>query len=669
MSKRDKKEKQRDKGVLSVKAKIIAFVIPAIAVMIVAMIALSYIMSSSIIRGNASERLRSSISYQAESIAAWLDENLSAFSMAKYTIEQTHPTDEQLQEMLDAYCGYDSNYPNGLYVADADGNVMKGADSTATYNDVKNAQWYKEGLSRIKMRYGSAYQSETGVNQVSASGIIDDGSDQARVISVDVSLERITIIVNSFVKMDNAAAFLVDSRDGTILAHRDSDLIYTKLDTDNADPFLSGVAEQFAKRDYDATEIHGNLIDFQTIEGTDWVLVSYIPKKLVYTEVNKLRTNMIVVALVALIILIIIIERSVHVLLKPIRGLTDTITTMADGDFTVDVAVHSKDEIGTMGRCVEDFVKSIRGMLHEIQDISERVSSQSDTTNGLSVDMNDVAKDQAKAMRELNTTVEQLSHSIADISNNATSLAVVVSETKTTGARVQEYMEQTVNVSERGKKDMSQVNDAMTNISQSIEKLDKAISKVGKASDEITNIVSVIGNIAEETNLLSLNASIEAARAGEAGKGFAVVATEIGKLAQTSSESVENIVDLIGEITRLVQETVEQANDSMKSIDASSEMIDTALGTFDEIFEDIHKTGNLIKDMIDKVGEVDSVAANVAAISEEQAASTAEIQATSESMVTQANTIADSSSAVMGDAKELSASADSLKERVERFKI
>ncbi|MCH5267479.1 MAG: methyl-accepting chemotaxis protein [Lachnospiraceae bacterium] len=669
MSKNEKEKKKRDRGALSVKAKIIAFVIPAIAVMIVAMIALSYIMSSNIIRGNASERLQSSISYQAESIAAWLDENLSAFCVVKHTIEQTHPSDEQLQEMLDAYCGYNSNYPNGLYVADADGNVMKATGSEETFSDVKNAQWYKEGLSRITMRYGSAYQSGSGVNQVSASGIINDGSDEARVISVDVSLERITIIVNSFVKMDNAAAFLVDSRDGTILAHRDSELISTKLDTDNKNSFLAGVAEKLAKRDYSEAEISGNLTAFEMIDGTDWMLVSYIPTKQVYTDVNKLRTNMILVALVALIILIVIIERCVHILLKPIRGLTDTITTMADGDFTVDVNVHSKDEIGTMGRSVEDFVRSIRGMLHEIQDISERVSSQSDTTNGLSVDMNDVAKEQANAMRDLNNTVEQLSASISEISNNATSLALVVSETKSTGEQVQEYMEQTVNVSERGKKDMSQVNDAMANISHSIEKLDKAISKVGKASDEITNIVSVIGNIAEETNLLSLNASIEAARAGEAGKGFAVVATEIGKLAQTSSESVENIVELIGEITRLVQMTVEQANDSMESINASSEMIDTALGTFDEIFDDIHKTGNLIKDMIDKVGQVDSVAANVAAISEEQAASTAQIQATSESMVTQANTIADSSNAVMGDAKELSASADSLKERVERFKI
>ena len=209
----------------------------------------------------------------------------------------------------------------------------------------------------------------------------------------------------------------------------------------------------------------------------------------------------------------------------------------------------------------------------------------------------------------------------------------------------------------------------METISSSIRKLDQAIDKVGKSSEEIEKIVGVIGNIADETNLLSLNASIEAARAGEAGKGFAVVATEIGKLAQTSTESVGHIVELINEVTGLVQETIKQAADSMKNIDDSSLMINTALRTFDEIFNDIQVTEDLIKQMMTKVSEVDSVATNVAAISEEQAASTLEIQATSENMVAQANSIADNSNIVMDGAKELSQSADNLKEHIGRFKI
>ena len=664
-----KPSKKKSNTKISIKTKIIGTIVPVVTILIVVMILLSYTISGKIISNNATSLLDSSISYQSESIAGWLNENLAAFSMAKQTIEQTKASGAELQKLLDSYYEYNANYPNGLYVADEEGNVIKASKSEQTFHDVTQSTWYQEGLSRINMKYGSAYESDDGTNQVSASALLNDGSGTIRVISADVSLQRIAVIVNSFVKMNDAAAFLIDTNDGTILAHRDSSLVSTKLDTSNKNAFLSSVAKKISDNDYDTCELNGNLTGFETVSGTNWVLVSYIPDKIIYADVNSLRTKMVVIAVVALLVLIVLVERIIHLVVKPVRRLTKTITTMADGDFTVDVKVKGSDEIGHMGRSVRHFLDSIRGMLYEIHEISDRVSEQSDTTNNLSVGMYDSASVQAKSMQELNVTVDELSRSISEIADNATTLAMVVSDTKQTSTKVESHMQQTVTASIQGKNDMRQVNDAMETISSSIRKLDQAIDKVGKSSEEIEKIVGVIGNIADETNLLSLNASIEAARAGEAGKGFAVVATEIGKLAQTSTESVGHIVELINEVTGLVQETIKQAADSMKNIDDSSLMINTALRTFDEIFNDIQVTEDLIKQMMTKVSEVDSVATNVAAISEEQAASTLEIQATSENMVVQANSIADNSNIVMDGAKELSQSADNLKEHIGRFKI
>ena len=648
-----KPSKKKSNTKISIKTKIIGTIVPVVTILIVVMILLSYTISGKIISNNATSLLDSSISYQSESIAGWLNENLAAFSMAKQTIEQTKASGAELQKLLDSYYEYNANYPNGLYVADEEGNVIKASKSEQTFHDVTQSTWYQEGLSRINMKYGSAYESDDGTNQVSASALLNDGSGTIRVISADVSLQRIAVIVNSFVKMNDAAAFLIDTNDGTILAHRDSSLVSTKLDTSNKNAFLSSVAKKISDNDYDTCELNGNLTGFETVSGTNWVLVSYIPDKIIYADVNSLRTKMVVIAVVALLVLIVLVERIIHLVVKPVRRLTKTITTMADGDFTVDVKVKGSDEIGHMGRSVRHFLDSIRGMLYEIHEISDRVSEQSDTTNNLSVGMYDSASVQAKSMQELNVTVDELSRSISEIADNATTLAMVVSDTKQTSTKVESHMQQTVTASIQGKNDMRQVNDAMETISSSIRKLDQAIDKVGKSSEEIEKIVGVIGNIADETNLLSLNASIEAARAGEAGKGFAVVATEIGKLAQTSTESVGHIVELINEVTGLVQETIKQAADSMKNIDDSSLMINTALRTFDEIFNDIQVTEDLIKQMMTKVSEVDSVATNVAAISEEQAASTLEIKATSENMVAQANSIADNSNIVMDGAKEL----------------
>lgn len=209
--KKDKTQNKKKVRNASIKTKIIGTIVPIIAALVIIMIVLSYTISSRTIRNNAEELLNSSISYQSKSIVAWLEENLASFSSAKRIIEETKPSTEELQDILDSYYNYNANYPNGLYIADTEGNVMKAAGSQRTFQDVLNETWYQEGLSRVNMHYGSAYQSADGTSQVSASAIINDNSDNIRVISGDVSLERITVITNSFVKMHDAEAFLVDT--------------------------------------------------------------------------------------------------------------------------------------------------------------------------------------------------------------------------------------------------------------------------------------------------------------------------------------------------------------------------------------------------------------------------------------------------------------------------
>ena len=154
--------------------------------------------------------------------------------MAKQTIEQTKASGAELQKLLDSYYEYNANYPNGLYVADEKGNVIKASKSEQTFHDVTQSTWYQEGLSRINMKYGSAYESDDGTNQVSASALLNDGSE---------------ILLCGASKMNDAAAFLIDTNDGTILAHRDSSLVSTKLDTSNKDAFLSSVAKKISDND------------------------------------------------------------------------------------------------------------------------------------------------------------------------------------------------------------------------------------------------------------------------------------------------------------------------------------------------------------------------------------------------------------------------------------
>mgnify|MGYP001027181675 FL=1 len=656
------------KKIVSIKVKLLGIILPVVIVIMILLVGILYFISKNIIKEYSENLLSSSIENQTNQIEAWLDENLSAFRAVKQSIEQTAVSGKQLQAVLDSYYGFDDNYPDGLYIADENGSLMKASASEKTEADPTQAVWYKEGLTRWNMGLTNAYTNAKGENVISASGILDDQSGMIKVISADLTLERISIIVNSYIEMDQARAFLVNSSDGTILAHQESDLISTKLG-ESRDVFMRDIWQRVSQYDLDMIEIDNNMTAFSQIQGTDWVLVSYIPTRVIYADIDSVRIMMLGIGLLSVILLAVLVERVVQMVIRSVKELIKVITAMTNGDFTVEIKAGSNDEIGVMGGHVQQFILTMRQMIASIHTVSDKLGTQAGESDTISREMYDASRLQGQSMRELNTTVEQLSMSVGEIADHATTLAMVVSDTKDDGEQVDGKMRETVEVSRSGQQDLQRVNSAMEMINVSVRKLQQSIDEVGKASKEITNITEIIGNIADQTSLLSLNASIEAARAGDAGRGFAVVATEIGQLANTSADAVHNIEGLISQINSLVSDTVRQTRESVENINHSNSLVGDTLRTFDSIFGNIDQVETLVREMIRKVEKVDEVATNVAAISEEQAASSEEILATSEAMVRQVDNITNSSERVSEGAKELTASAEELYEQVARFKI
>lgn len=659
----------KKKGNISIKAKLLGIIIPVVIAIILILVFTAYHVSSGIIESYSKNLLESSVNSQASKIEAWLEENLASMQMAKNMIEKLHPDEAQLQTILDASCGYSENYPEGLFLADANGSFLKGTDSKKQEPNPKESMWYQEGMTRVNMAVGSAHQNPDGTNVVSASGLLNDGSDTVRVIAADMTLDRISVIVNSFIGMHDAEAFLVDKDSSVILASRDSDLISKTLGADGQSAFYKDVEKKVSGKSYDFCTLDGNMTVFKEVNGTNWLLVSYVPTNVVLADLAGLRNLMIIFSIISILVLCVLIERVTHVVIRPVKEMTRVITSMASGDFTVSMKVKGNDEIAVMGRSVEHFIASMKEMIRQMGHVSDRLEKQAGSSKNVSGEMNSAANIQSQSMTELNATVDQLSVSVNEIAQNATQLAGVVADTKEDSDKVEDKMRTTVEVSEKGKADMESVGNALHNIEISIHNLEEAVDKVGMASGEIVDIIKLIGDIAEETNLLSLNASIEAARAGEAGRGFAVVASQIGVLAKNSADSVAHITSLINEINGLVDDAVKQAGSSASDIESSADLIHTAVDTFDQIFQNIQETSHLIEGVVEKINQVDQVATNVAAISEEQAASSDEILATSESMLQQAKSISKNSEQVEAEAGNLAESADQLADQVKQFQI
>ena len=656
---------KQKKSITSIKTKILTAVSALVLILVLILILLSYMISKNIIEDKSKQVLELSVKNQASQMEAWMTESLNVFNTFKDNLETMDYTDEQIQTLLDSYLGKSSNYPDGFYIADSDGKVMQ-ADGVEYKKSISDDPvWYTEGLTRVNMAFGDVFTNEAGEEVISASAILRD-SDKTRVIAIDVPIAHIQVIVNSFISMDDAQAVLIDRSTMNILSQSE-DSLSGSLSDDSG--FLGTIGNKIDEQDYDSISLDNNIVEFREISGTNWVLVSYVPEASIFAELVSLRTTMAIVAVVILIILLVLMERMVNYMIKPIKSLTDSIVMMASGDFTVDIKTNGNDEITVMGQSMKDFAASMRKMINDIVNASETLQGQAESSSTVSGGLYEASLTQSKTIDNLNETVDQLSASVQEIAENATSLAMVVSETKDSSMEAEQKMNETVTVAESGKSDMEKVGEAMNVIQSSINSLQESIDEVGTASSEINNIVSMIGEIADETNLLALNASIEAARAGEAGRGFAVVASEIGGLADDSNKSVQKIQGLIDQVTSLVAETVEKAKQSVDEISSSSELVNQAVNTFDTIYDNIINANQVVNNMASSMSQVESVATNVAAITEEQAASAEVISGNAGNIATESQNITNDSEKVADTAKELADTSESLMTQIKSFRV
>lgn len=656
---------KQKKSITSIKTKILTAVSALVLILVLILILLSYMISKNIIEDKSKQVLELSVKNQASQMEAWMTESLNVFNTFKENLETMDYTDEQIQTLLDGYLGKSSNYPDGFYIADSDGKVMQadGVEYKKTISD--DPVWYTEGLTRVNMAFGDVFTNEAGEEVISASAILRN-PDKIRVIAIDVPIAHIQVIVNSFISMDDAQAVLIDRSTMDILSQSE-DSLSGSLSDDSG--FLGTIGEKIDEQDYDSISLDNNIVEFREISGTNWVLVSYVPEASIFAELVSLRTTMAIVAVVILIILLVLMERMVNYMIKPIKSLTDSIVMMASGDFTVDIKTKGNDEITVMGQSMKDFAASMRKMINDIVNASETLQGQAESSSTVSGGLYEASLTQSKTIDNLNETVDQLSASVQEIAENATSLAMVVSETKDSSMEAEQKMNETVTVAESGKSDMEKVGEAMNVIQSSINSLQESIDEVGTASSEINNIVSMIGEIADETNLLALNASIEAARAGDAGRGFAVVASEIGGLADDSNKSVQKIQGLIDQVTSLVAETVEKAKQSVDEISSSSELVNQAVNTFDTIYDNIINANHVVNNMASSMSQVESVATNVAAITEEQAASAEVISGNAGNIVAESQNITNDSEKVADTAKELADTSENLMTQIKSFRV
>ncbi|WP_340005527.1 methyl-accepting chemotaxis protein [Paenibacillus sp. FSL K6-0276] len=285
-----------------------------------------------------------------------------------------------------------------------------------------------------------------------------------------------------------------------------------------------------------------------------------------------------------LVIAIVAAYLSIRRMVSPLTKLSRGVNLVAQGDLTHDpITFNSKDEIGTLARNFNDMTQSLRMLITEVNETSMQVASSSEELSASAQETNRAGEHSVNVTIELadgaNTQLQNLEggyKSVQDLSRFITEIAGNADHAMNDAAN-------NANKARTGREAMDSTTKQMSIVSDSIADLAVIIETLGGYSKEIENIVGTIASIAEETNLLSLNAAIEAARAGEEGRGFAVVAHSVRKLAERSAHSAAQIGQLVSIIVNQMDQAGETMKRSTEEMDQGREMIVTAGQSFSEI--------------------------------------------------------------------------------------
>lgn len=388
---------------------------------------------------------------------------------------------------------------------------------------------------------------------------------------------------------------------------------------------------------------------------------------------------------------------------RPTELLAGAALRMAKGDLTVDnVKVNTRDEIGEMSNAFNQMLINLKQMVRQINDTSQTVAATSQQLSGNSNEaasatqqvaraIEEVAKGSAESSRNIDQSVqviEQVSQSIQQIASGAQQQSQNVIETTnlvndmvTVIDKMAERMDIVKNAAEQNGKvavnggaAVDKTVQGMLEVKDAVFETAKKIHELGEQSQKIGEIIQVIDDIAEQTNLLALNAAIEAARAGEHGKGFAVVADEVRKLAERSGKATKEIAELINDIQRGTKTAVDSMQVGTRQVETGVQLAEQAGKSLEEIVsgvktadEHVQSIMGLIQDVLNNSRMVSKAVNNVAAITEENSAATEEMSASTEQVNSSMQNIASISEETTASAEEVSASSEELTASIEEI--
>ncbi|CAE10471.1 methyl-accepting chemotaxis protein [Wolinella succinogenes] len=579
--------------------KIVAAVGAVAIISMGSILALSYRQSLSMVNESMEHGLLKVTTGQKQKIEEWIALNksltdLTARAIARVDSRDTLPL---LKESLKS-TGY-----LGVYAAFEQGKFIDGTDwiPPATYDHHKRP-WYMETKALLKPYVTEPYvDSITNQMVISFTAPLLEGQKFAGVVGFDVAMKMIQEQVSA-TKISPSGYGMLLNQKLEIIAHPQESLLLKPLEA--LDGSLTRLKSAISKESegVGSAQIGGEdfMISYAKLSN-GWIALSLAKESEVYAGAKKSALLGVMMGVGFLLLTVILVVAVLKVLIAPMIELKKMTEGLArgEGDLTQRLETKSQDEIGEIAVATNAFIGAVREIVHASKEDARKNSDLSVSLQG--------------ASERMDRNVKEESLIIQSLSKEGLEVSALASKTSQKAEMTKEEMLEAVQILEETRGEILGIFQSIQSTSVAEGELSMKLEQLSREADSVKGVLTIINDIADQTNLLALNAAIEAARAGEHGRGFAVVADEVRKLAERTQKSLSEINGIINLIVQSVSDSSSMMNESAKGIEAiagqseviSSRLTEASQGvslSAEKIRENAKEIGGFSK-RVEKIGE------------------------------------------------------------------
>lgn len=497
--------------------------------------------------------------------------------------------------------------------------------------DPRTRPWYKDATAANQPILTAPYiDAASGDLIMSFAQPVSNG-----VVAADIAM---TEIVDSVVKVEfgnTGQAMLVDESNA-ILVHNNTEVIgesFTSLySTDQLSEAMTDVSAGKVEL----------LMSAYDIPGTPWKVVIGIEKSDALSGLQTIIAQSLLLSVVTLVVVAIVLVLMIRLLLAPLSRLAMSMQEIASGDadLTQRIPVTSEDELGQLSTHFNNFIESIHAMVIQVVDSAAQMQSLSKESHHMATENNNQVHQQQSEISQVAAAIHEMSAIAASVAENA--------------AQTAEAAENAQNETEASERNANQNKSQMNELTHEIDTTTEVIDKLNEHAQQIATILATIQGIAEQTNLLALNAAIEAARAGEQGRGFAVVADEVRALSGRTHEAT-------GEIQVMIEALKTQTQAAVSQMDRAKTLVENTMSAANTVSQSQANINIVIQGIKDQ-------ALSISSSSQEQNLATDEINRITQAIQEASQELASNVEAAHKQAEELDALGLAVQSQLAHFR-